>query len=262
MVKFPLQWNINSPFTETNSCCLTDWFIKIFLHDTGCCLCLEKVVFLTPPKLASIHHPSPLVYPCMGWGHRGANTGRGAGVQFSSHPSPNHYGPLMGWSGGEGGAYCHMQARATALHPQLDTVPPLLLHSSWIYTGSVREKGDGLDSHWRRWRGRRSYISAAEAFLHQQQQQNLAPQPLVGGAGNAHPTRGEGRRRGGDASSRLKDGEKEQRLEMQHLEQPNSQQPHLQQPYQWQLHWQQLNLQLPLLQQPWMQQFLWWQLPM
>jgi len=32
----------------------------------GCCLCLEKVVFPTPPKLASLHHPSPLVYPCMG----------------------------------------------------------------------------------------------------------------------------------------------------------------------------------------------------
>jgi hypothetical protein len=74
-------------------------------------------------------------------------------------------------------------------------------------------------------RGRRSYISAGEAFLHQQQQQYQVLQPLVGGAGNAHPTRGEGRRRGGDMSSRLKGGEKEQRPELQLLEQPNSQQP-------------------------------------
>ncbi len=50
---------------------------------------------------------------------------RGAVLQ---PPFPQPLWPPHGLKWWGGGAYCHLQARATA--PQLDTVPPLLLHSS------------------------------------------------------------------------------------------------------------------------------------
>ena len=44
-------------------------------------------------------------------------------MKFNSHPSPQPLWPPRGLKWRGGGAYCHLQAGPTALHPQLGTAP-------------------------------------------------------------------------------------------------------------------------------------------
>ncbi|MFN9908900.1 MAG: hypothetical protein ACK56F_22705 [bacterium] len=82
----------------------------------------------TPPKLVSQKHPS-LWSPLHGVRSLRGQP-QGAGLQFTSHPSPQPLWPPHGLKWWGGGAYCHLQAGPTALHPQLGIAPPPPLYTS------------------------------------------------------------------------------------------------------------------------------------